>query len=61
MPHEWIFEVLTDMKAYAEKHGLVALSAKIDETLDVARAEIDEAEGQPDSGGRAAPTRRTRN
>jgi hypothetical protein len=56
MRHEWIFEVLTDMKAYAEKHGLIALCAKVDETLDVARAEIADAEAGDMTAKHGAPS-----
>lgn len=40
MRHEWIFEVLRDMKAYALANGLPALALKAEEALRVARAEI---------------------
>jgi len=42
--HDWVFEVLSDLKDYADRHGLPALSAKTRETIAVARAEIDAAE-----------------
>ena len=48
MGHDWLFEVLADMKAYALRHGLVGLAAQIDETEAVARREI-EADA-PDNG-----------
>lgn len=40
MRHDWVFEVLTDLCAYAEKNGLPALAASAAEALAVARAEI---------------------
>jgi hypothetical protein len=40
MAHEWIFEVLQDMRSYAQKNGLPALMAQIDEALRVAQQEI---------------------
>jgi hypothetical protein len=40
MRHDWIFDVLSDLKAYAQKNDLLALSAKVDEVILVARAEI---------------------
>jgi hypothetical protein len=49
MRHEWLFDVLADMKVYAERHGLVALSAKVDETIEVAHAEIAAAEADDDA------------
>lgn len=38
--HDWVFEVLSDLKDYAERNGLPALATKVDETVAVARAEI---------------------
>lgn len=52
MAHDWILEVLEDMKSYADRHGMAALSAKVDETLAIARAEIAAA---ADDGGNATP------
>ena len=40
MRHDWIFDVLKDLKSYAQANGLPALAAKADEALQVARAEI---------------------
>jgi hypothetical protein len=40
MQHDWIFEVLADLQAYAARNGLPLLAAKADEALRVARAEI---------------------
>lgn len=40
MRHDWIFEVLTDLHAYAEKNGLPAIAASAAEALVVARNEI---------------------
>ena len=56
MGHDWIFEVLTDLRVYAQANGLSALALKVDETLRVAHAEISAASGaapapQPGSGG----------
>ena len=56
MRHEWVFDVLRDMKAYAQANGLPALAAKADEALRVARAEIislPAAEPGAESGGEA--------
>ena len=61
MGHDWLFEVLADMKAYAERHGMSRLVAKIAETEEVARREI-AAAGQPGDddadGSRDKPARR---
>lgn len=40
MRHDWIFDVLKDLRAYAEANGLPDLAAKAGECLDVAEAEI---------------------
>lgn len=40
MRHDWIFDVLRDLRAYAQTNGLPALAHKADEALRVARAEI---------------------
>jgi hypothetical protein len=40
MAHEWIFDVLQDMRSYSHKNGLAALAVQLDETLRVARTEI---------------------
>ena len=51
MSHDWIFDVLRDLKAYALANGLPALAAKADEAIRVAEVEI-AARGTPgDSGG----------
>ena len=40
MRHSWIFEVLSDLRAYATANGLPKLAAKTSEAEEVARAEI---------------------
>jgi hypothetical protein len=40
MNHDWIFEVLADLQAYAEKNGLPETAASAAEALAVARGEI---------------------
>jgi hypothetical protein len=40
MAHEWILEVLQDMRSYSQKNGLPALMAQLDEALRVATTEI---------------------
>lgn len=60
MGHDWLFEVLADMKTYAERHGMSRLVAKIAEAEEVARRET--AAGQADDddadGSRDKPARR---
>lgn len=48
MRHDWVFDVLRDLKAYAQANGLSALALKADEALHIARAEI-VAQPAPDS------------
>ncbi len=40
MSHDWIFDVLTDLRRYALKNGLPRLAAQMETSLHVARAEI---------------------
>ncbi len=40
MPHDWIFEVLEDLRSFALANDLQALAAQIDTTLKVAEAEV---------------------
>ena len=49
MRHDWILDVLADLRSYAVKNDLPALARKVEEALDVARAEITRA-----ASGRAA-------
>ncbi len=50
MRHEWIFDVLSDLRTYAQANGLVALAAKADEALLVTRAEIKAIDPVDDPG-----------
>ena len=40
MRHDWIFDVLTDLRSYALKNGLPALAAQVEDAMELARAEI---------------------
>jgi hypothetical protein len=40
MRHDWIFDVLIDLRLYAQSNGLPALALKAEEALRIARAEI---------------------
>lgn len=40
MRHDFIFDVLEDLRAYAALNGLLATVATLDEALRVARAEV---------------------
>ncbi len=46
MAHDWILDVLTDLKAYATKNGLSALADELDEVTLVAATEIASVEGR---------------
>lgn len=45
MRHDWIFDVLMDLRSYAQANGLPALAAKAEEALRIARVEIPAIEG----------------
>jgi hypothetical protein len=40
MRHDWIFDVLTDLRSYAEQNDLQALAAQVEMALAIAHAEI---------------------
>jgi hypothetical protein len=40
MRHDWIIDVLGDLRAYALANSLPGIAAKADETLAVARVEV---------------------
>jgi predicted transcriptional regulator len=49
--HDWIIDVLEDLRTYAKSNGMTDLARKTDETLDVARQEIaDKAQSGGQSG-----------
>lgn len=45
MPYDWILDVLTDLQSFAGMNGLEKLAAHLDETLEIASAEIARASG----------------
>jgi hypothetical protein len=60
MRHDWVFDVLRDLRAYALANGLPALAAKADEALRVARTELAAPAalgdtGQDPDGGEGLP------
>lgn len=55
MSHEWIFDVLADLRAYADRNDLPEIAAKTDELLGVARAEI---AARQKNGGKDTPSGR---
>jgi hypothetical protein len=40
MAHDWVFDVLDDLKTYARANGLPALAAKAEEARHIAAIEI---------------------
>ena len=46
MAHDWILDVLADLKAYANKNGLPALVHELDEATLIAATEIASKEGK---------------
>ena len=40
MGYDWIFDVLEDLKSFAEANNMPALAAKADEALKVAKEEV---------------------
>jgi hypothetical protein len=52
MRHDWIIEVLTDLRAYAERNSLARIAQGTDDLLALARAEI--ASGGPVEGSDGA-------
>ncbi len=51
MQHDWIFDVLCDLRTYAQRNALPALAAQVDAALQTARAEIAERlEGGNEAG-----------
>ena len=55
MRHDWVFDVLSDLLAYATQNGLPRLAAKVSETIDVARIEISAAEEGPEEPPQSPP------
>lgn len=40
MQNDWIFDVLTDLRLFAQQNDLAALAAQVETTLRVAQAEL---------------------
>ena len=56
MRHDWIIDVLRNMKDYAHMNGLPALALKVEEALRTAEAEI--AASDSGAGGSGPDQRR---
>ena len=40
MPQEWILDVLTDLRDFANRNGLMGIAEQLDDTILVAAAEL---------------------
>lgn len=50
MAHDWIFDVLADLKSYARQNGLAALAEQLDEVSLLAACEIaSQVKGAPET------------
>ena len=45
MRHEWIYDVLSDLHAYASRNDLPALARKIEDAIQEMRREMADADG----------------
>ena len=50
MRNDWIFDVLKDLRSFAQRNGLPALAAQVDTAMRVAHAEIGAGEMMPKPG-----------
>jgi hypothetical protein len=55
MGHDWVFDVLLDLRSYALSNGLTRLAAAVDDALQIATEEIGPpigagGAGMPDDG-----------
>ena len=64
MRHDWIFDVLADLRAYADLNDLPALAAQVEKTIRVADLEVTDAAGSMerrlDAAAQEAGVRRQR-
>jgi hypothetical protein len=56
MRHDWVFDVLSDLLAYATQNGLPRLAAKVTESIDEARREIGAQGEGPDEPPQSPPS-----
>lgn len=49
MRHDWIFDVLIDLRIYAQENGLEKICHQTDQLIDVARQELRE-KSEPNDG-----------
>jgi hypothetical protein len=55
MRHDWVFDVLSDLLAYATRNDLPRLAAKVSETIEVARDEIEAPDEEPEEPPQSPP------
>lgn len=55
MRHEWVFDVLSDLLAYANQNGLPRLAARVSDAIDEARSEIGASDDGPEDAPQALP------
>jgi hypothetical protein len=55
MRHDWIFDVLSDLLAYATRNDLPGIAARVSETLEEARRELAAGDGR-DEPPRSPPS-----
>ena len=53
--HDWVIDVLTDLRAYAEAHDMPRLADSAAATLAIAREEIAQTRPDDDSGTASGP------
>lgn len=58
MGHDWIFDVLRDLRTYALSNDLPALAAKAEDALRVAEVEIAEKTREGSGGAQSGNQRR---
>ena len=55
MRHDWVFDVLSNLLAYATQNGLPRLASKVSETIEEARSEIAATGEGPDEPPKTPP------
>ncbi len=56
MRHDWVFDVLSDLLAYATQNGLPRLAAKVSESIAEAQSEIATQSGGPEEPPQTPPS-----
>lgn len=59
MEQDWVLDVLTDLKTFAQQNGMFNLAEHLDDTLIVAAAELAAHGGQKDGVGQGGDDRNT--